>query len=322
LIGIRLALLIVGAGVAIGAPRVIGFVVANGSFRLDRSTVRSNATLFEGASVETGAQSSSMHLSSGAAVELGPESRGKIFSDRMILERGEGSLQKGANFRFEAFGLTIQPSTGNAAARVVLASERRVQVAPLLGSFRVLNSRGTLVANVAAGSALEFEPQASYGATRVVGCLQDNGGHFLLTDETTNVVVELAGAGVAKQKGHRVEAVGSLDTTTTPVAGASYYVRATSVKRIGKGCGVALGIAAAAGAGGAGAAGASTAGGGAAAGGAAGGAAGAAAGAAAGTISAVAVPVAVIGGVAAAGTVGGLAAAGKLPGQTETPISR
>lgn len=285
------------AGVARAAAPVIGTVAARGSFVLDRATVIGNATLFEGATVETKIASSRMDLASGARVSLAAESRAKVYGDHLVLERGEGQWEKAATYHFEARGLTIQPETGNASARVALAGGARVELAVLSGSFRVLNAKGMLVANATAGRSLELEPQVADAPTKLTGTLRVSSGHYLLTDETTNVTVELAGAGLAQDAGYRVEVTGTTDAAGAPVSDASHLVRVSSVKRLGKSRD---------------AAGAAAAGKG-----------GAAGGAASGVAGISATTVAIIGGVAAAATVGGLAAAGKLTGQSSSaPISR
>jgi hypothetical protein len=165
----------------------------------------------------------------------------------------------------------------------------------------VLNSRGTLVANVPAGAALEFDPQASSGPTRLSGCLQIKSGHFVLTDETTKVAVEVAGPGIAKEVGNRVSITGSTDASATPVSDATQFIRVTEVSRVAKGCLVGKGST--------GAGGAAAAGKGSGSGGGTGG-------------SASVATIAVIGGVAVAATLGGLAAKGALPGQGDDGISR
>jgi hypothetical protein len=289
---------IMALGAASGAVPIIGTVVARGTFRLDNATVTGNATLFEGAVIETNSAASRMELSSGARISLGTNSKARFYGDHMILEKGEGRLEKAESFRFEARGLTIQPETGNASARVALSGGARVELAALSGSFRVLNSRGLLVANVASGHALELEPQAAETASKLTGNLRLVNGHYLLTDETTNVTVELAGSGLVKQVGNRVEVTGQADPTATPATDASQVIRVSQVKYLGKAVAGSSGTAAA-------------------------GQGGAAGGAAAGHgIALSATTIAIIGGVAAAATLGGLAAAGKLPGQGSSPISR
>lgn len=285
--------------VASGAVPVIGTVAAKGAFRLDNATVTGNATLFEGATIETKAAASRMELASGARIFLGTDSKARFYGDHMILEKGDGRLEKAEGFRFEARGLTIQPETGNASARVALTGGARVELAALTGSFRVLNSRGLLVANVASGHALELEPQGPDTASKLTGTLRQVGGHYLLTDETTNVTVELAGAGLSKEVGSRIEITGQMDPTATPVTDASQFIRVSAMKHLGKGTAADSGAAAA-------------------------GKGGAAGGTAAGHgIALSATTVAIIGGVAAAATLGGLAAAGKLPGQgSPSTVSR
>jgi hypothetical protein len=286
------------------ASPVIGTIVTKGSFRLDNATVAGNATLIEGVVLETSRASSTVEMGSGARLVVGASSKGRLFGDHIVLEKGDTQLQNAAGYRLEALGLVIHPETGAASGRVSLAGANRVRVTSLTGSFRVLNSRGVLVANLPTGAAMEFEPQPAGEASRVTGCLQNKSGRLVLRDETTNVTVEVAGPGLEKEAGNRVELSGSLDPSATPVSEASQFIRITRVTRISKSCSARPGAVAAGVGGAAGAAGA--------AGGAAG-AAGAAAGISAATIS-------IIGGVAAAATIGGLAATGSLPGQE--PVSR
>lgn len=286
-----LIMTLASGGSVYGAVPIIGTVVAQGAFRIDNASVTGNATLFEGATVETKNAASRMNLSSGAKVLLEQESKAKFYGDHMVLEKGEGRLEKAQSFHFEARGLTIQPETGNASARVVLGGGSRVEVAALTGSLRVLNARGLLVANIGSGRSLVLEPQAGNAPSIVTGTLRLVGGHYLLTDETTNVTVELAGAGLSKEVGSRIEVTGAMDPAFSPVTDASQFIRVTAVKHLGKGAASS------------GAAGAGTAAGG-------------------GGLAISATTIAIIGGVAAAATLGGLAAAGKLPGQGSGSISR
>jgi len=266
-----------------GTP-AIGKIVAKGAFRVDNSTVTGNSTLFEGATIETATERSSLELSSGAKLTLAAASKGKVFGDRMALERGQTRLDKADGFRVEARGLTVQPETGNSTGQVELAGNTRVQVAAMTGSFRVLNSRGMVVAKIRPGIALAFEPQSASGPARITGRMVNKGGHYLVTDETTNVTVEVAGSNLGKRVGKRVETTGSMDPTATPVSDASQFIRVTSVHALS---GEAT---AAAGAGGAGS--------------------GAGAGAGASGLAISGTTIAIIGGVAAAAVVGGFAASG------------
>lgn len=266
------------ASPATGMP-VIGVVKAQGGFRLDHATVSGNATLFEGTTIETAAGASSQELRNGARVTLAPESRGRFYDDHAVLERGQGRLDRATTGYFiEAHGLTILPETGASTGRVTLEAGAGVQVAAVAGSLRVLNAQRMVLAKVPQGATLAFSPQSGAGATHLTGRLVYRDGHYLLTDETTNVTVEITGPGLKKLEGQRVEVSGRSDPTATPVSGATQVIRASTVSKLSGGT-------AAAGTGGA----------------ASGGASGA-------TIAGT--TIAIIGGVGAAAVVGGLAAAG------------
>ncbi|MEO8048873.1 MAG: hypothetical protein ABI833_00535 [Acidobacteriota bacterium] len=156
-------------GYAAVATQAIGTVVSTGAFRLNHATVRSNATLFEGAMVANGAAPVRMDLSSGARLELESESTVQVFGDRMVLQRGASRIDSAAGFRVEARGLTIQPDGNASTGRIVLIGARRVEVSAVTGSFRVLNPDGVLVAKIAAGRALALEPQSTADSARIMG---------------------------------------------------------------------------------------------------------------------------------------------------------
>lgn len=268
-------------GIGHAASPAIGTVTAKGAFRLNQATVVNNASLLEGALIETASVGSSADFASGARFSLAADSKGRFFGDRVVLERGQGRLEKTAGLRIEARGLTIQPETGNATGRITLPGTARVELAALTGSFRVLNARGTVVARLPPGLTLAFEPQntGAGGTTRLTGTLINRGGHYLITDETTNVTIEVTGTGLEKEVGYRVEVSGTSDAAATPISDASQMVRALTVRRLSDD------RTAAAGSG----------------------------GAKAGANSGIGIStgtVAVIGGVAAAAVVGGLAASG------------
>jgi hypothetical protein len=231
------------------APPVIGTVTAGGAFRLNGDTVLANGTLTEGAVIETGRGASSVQLAGGARLSLSAESRGKLYSDRIILEKGETRLDNGVGFHLEALGLTIRPDRALATARIGFLGSDRVRVAALTGSLRVLNARGVLVANLAAGSELAFRPLSAAAVTHITGTLSGQNGHFLLTDQLTHVTVEVTGQSLRAQLGQVVHVTGMLNAAATPVSGASQVIAVTQVQTVA--AGAAGGGAAAAGAGGA-----------------------------------------------------------------------
>jgi|HubBroStandDraft_1064217.scaffolds.fasta_scaffold00441_9 hypothetical protein len=271
------------------ASPAIGLVVANGSFQLDHSSVRGTATLFEGNVIETNISSSQLQLNNGVSLRLAAETRARVYESRLVLEKGIGQLES-PNYRIEAASLQVAADQAGATARVQLTGPNRVVVAARDGGVRVSNGDGVLIAKLDSGHEMVFEPQES-GATvtKISGILALKDGKFIVVDRVTNVTMQLQGAGLEAEVGNLVEIAGTVDSAAPTVPGASQLIDVTSIKRLTK---VSR---AAAGAGAGGAAGA--------------GAAGAAGGVSAGAI------VAIVGGVAAAGTLGGLAIAHDLPGQ-------
>src|SRR5512146_1125178 len=85
------------SAVALAAP-AIGIVTASGHFSVEGSQVWGNATLFEGATVETAAASSELALRNGVKVQLGAGSRARIWQNRLILEKGAAQLAAPGSF--------------------------------------------------------------------------------------------------------------------------------------------------------------------------------------------------------------------------------
>ncbi len=279
------------------AGPAIGMAIANGGFEVNHSKVWGNATLFDGNVIETNVSSSRLKLNSGVKMQLASESRARVYASRLVLEKGIGQLES-ANYSIEADKLQVSPDKTGATARVLVVSSNRVTVAAREGMVRVNNSEGVLIAKLSAGHEMTFEPQAdgSVTVTRVSGILAVKDGKFVVVDRVTNVTMQLQGTGLEDQVGNLVEITGTVDAEAPTVAGASQLIDVTKVTRLVKGAGALAENGGAAGGGtGAGAG------------------AGAAAGASGGLSTGA--TVAIVGGVAAAGTVGGLAAAGALPGQ-------
>lgn len=218
------------------AGPAIGVVVTKESFRIDNSTVWGNGTLLEGTTIETRATASDLQLNCGARVALAADSRGTVYRDRVVLERGEGQLTQSADYRVEARTLRILPVAPEATARVALSDPNHVQVAALTGALRVTNDAGLVVANIASGTALEFEPQAA-GATapsQMTGILERRDGRFLVTDQTAGVTAELQGPSLNKEVGHCVEVIGALVPSAQPFSPATQVIRVSQIKRCSK----------------------------------------------------------------------------------------
>jgi hypothetical protein len=279
------------------ASTAIGLVVANGSFQLDQSSVRGSATLFDGNVIETNVSSSQLQLNNGVSLRLAAETRARVFASRLVLEKGIGQLES-TKYRIEAAGLRVEADKPGATARVQVTGPNRVVVAVREGAVHVSNSDGVLIARLTSGREMLFEPQegSATTVTKISGILALKDGKFVVVDRVTNVTMQVQGTGLEAEVGNLVEIIGTVDAAAPTVPGASQLLDVTSIKRLTRNKREAA----------------------AAVGGAAGG--GAAAGAAAGGLSTGAI-VAIVGGVAAAGTIIGLAAEHDLPGQSSSQPS-
>jgi hypothetical protein len=201
---------------------------ARGAFRVDNAQVRGNGTLFSGARVETAAVPGELALNTGERVTLGSNSSAKVFPDRVVLERGEGSIGKvpgsASKFGVEAGMLRVVADEAGGAGRVRMAGTDRVLVASTSGKLRVLTAAGVPLASVSAGRVLEFDTKAvNSGAMRLTGRMTRSGGKLMLTDEGTDLTVELRQgklpmAKVEKSLGKRVEVAGIYVPGSMPMA--------------------------------------------------------------------------------------------------------
>lgn len=275
-------------------PPSIGVVRSDGDFQMDGSTVRGNATLLEGSTVQTSGTQSRIQLSGGAEIVLSPASRAQVYRDHTVLQQGAQSVKNGKRYRIEAASLWISPTDTKTLAEIVAKGGNRVSIAAREGSVDVRNGAGVLVATVRPGLALAFDTQGGGTAktSRLSGCLVAKSGKYLLTDSTTSVTVELQGPDAVKSAGHRVEITGQMVPDATPVEGASQVIQVVTVDSVGAACGELMRASR---------------------GQSGGGAAGAGAGLSTGAI------VAVVAGVAVVGTVVGLAVAGTFSGGKSQP---
>jgi hypothetical protein len=267
--------------VAMAAPLSIGFIKSTGEFRVDGSTIRQNGTLFEGNLIETTAARSVIELAS-VEITLSPDSRAKVYRDHTILEKGTGVVKEAGNHVIEADTLRISPSAKDSVVQVDITSPSNITVSARSGAAEVRSATGVLVASVRPGLALAFGAQAGAAtAFDMTGVEEFRDGKYFLTDDTTHVTVQLEGPDLAKYVGKCVEVTGSIIPGATPPSPASQLIQVATIKTTS--CRNAAGAIPGGGAG---------------------------TGAAVGTGLSMGAKIAIIGGVAAAGTVAGLAAAG------------
>lgn len=229
---------------SLAAAPAIGIAVANGAFLVDRAHVSGNASLFEGNTIETGKSPSEVQIYGGVRMQLASASRGKVYQDRMVLEQGQAQFESDKAYRVEALSLRVSAAR-KSVALVSIEGRNRILVTAMGGPVQVASAKGMLLANLAAGRALEFEPQAAGAAapSKVTGTLKKGSGFLVITDEITGVTVEVRGAGLDDQIGKRVELTGTLDPSATPPAGISEVLKVTNINVLGGTTAAATGMA-------------------------------------------------------------------------------
>ena len=139
---------------AFAASGTIGIATAKGNFRVDNSTVAGNATLFEGASVETVSTTGELRLA-GARVAMAAGTKSTVFQDYVSLEQGKIQWSGGSAFRAKSGSLEVV-GTGQESTALVVRKGNELQVAALTGTVNVMLSGGRLVKAVTAGTAFAF----------------------------------------------------------------------------------------------------------------------------------------------------------------------
>jgi hypothetical protein len=176
------------SAVVVAAP-AIGIVTASGHFSVEGSQVWGNATLFDGATVETSTASSELTLRNGVKLQLGAESRARIWQNRMVLEKGLAQLAAPASYEVRALE----------SAKLIRAPFR--------------------------GKAF----QVTQGPALHTGCMVYKNGRFLLQDQMTQEVIELTGPDLSANVGNRVEARGAASSATPSVAPATSTMTVASI---------------------------------------------------------------------------------------------
>jgi len=240
-------------GLLSAATSGIGVAMSEGNILINSSSAAGNATIFNGSTLETQSASSQIHLNGGAQLRLASDSRGTVFSDHVDLQKGSASI---TGYSANASGLNVR-ADGKASATISMRDRGVIEVAALTGDVHVFNAAGLNVANLVPGRALDLRPQdaGSSAPSNLTGCAVKSGSNTLLTDETSNVTVQLRGGNVTT--GRRVQVTGAMVPNATPPSGAAQVISVANVKELGGACRT---DAATAGAATAGAAGAATAG--------------------------------------------------------------
>jgi len=238
-------------GLVSAATPGIGIAMSEGNIIINSSASAGNATVFDGNTLETQSAGSQVRLNSGAQLRLASDSKGTVYSDHVDLQKGSANI---TGYSANANGLNVR-ADGKASAAISMRDRGVVEIAALTGSVHVFNAAGLNVANLVPGRALDLRPQdaGASAPSSLTGCTRKSGNDTLLTDETSNVTVQLRGGNARGNRRYQVS--GSMVPNATPASGATQVLNVTSAKELGA-CGAGGAAAGGAAAGGAAAAGA------------------------------------------------------------------
>lgn len=230
--GLGATLLCLSCSLLPAVTEPIGVAVSAGNIVLNNASLPGSATVFEGATLGSGSNTSTqVRLNNGARVRLAMASSAKVYRDHADLIVGMAEI---SGYTANAHGLKIS-ADGNSSASVSMRGNT-IEVADLSGDVHVFNAHGLSVANLVPGRVMSFFPQdaGASAPSSLVGCPVKSGNNFLLTDETSNVTVELRGGNV--RAGRRSQVTGAAVPNATPAAGASQVINVTNVKEVGGAC--------------------------------------------------------------------------------------
>jgi len=228
---------------AVAGTAAIGTASARGSMRVDGALVNGNATLFDGTVVETDAATTAVRLDKGVEIKLATDSRGKVYRDRLVLEKGSTELVRPGSFRLEASRLSVMPDSPDARGVVSMRDDRTVEVSALSGGLRVSTNDGFLLARVEPGRMLAFNDQQAAGATAptsITGvltreedkCAANHEKKYYVTVKETGVRYEVTGDDLDHLIGRVVTLTGTPDPNVQPTKCAAGLIVASSAAAV------------------------------------------------------------------------------------------
>jgi hypothetical protein len=189
--------------------------------RIDGLLVNGNATLFDGTVVETDVATTALRLDRGVEIKLAADSRGKLYRDRLLLEKGSGELVRAGGFEFDASRVKVTADAPNARGVVSMEDANTVKVEALSGGLRVTTGNGILLARLQPGRAMEFtDSQAGAAAPATItgkltkeadACTSATEQKYFLTAAETGVKYQVMGEGLDSLVGKTVTLTGTLD---------------------------------------------------------------------------------------------------------------
>lgn len=227
------------------APASVGAVSTHGPVRVNDNEIQGTATLLPGALITTGRASTATLLlqQRRASVLVAPQSIVHVFADHLLLDQGQVEISAGpggAAYRVETGWVRFEvPATGHCRGTAKSISPQEYEFSADGCPASVTTPGGQPVATIPAGQFLRLrKPAAPADEFSVTGCLQREGARLLLTDEATNLKVELRGGGPAllTHVGHRIKADGLALAGARPTPGIAYVINVRTEQQLPGNC--------------------------------------------------------------------------------------
>jgi len=234
----------VSLAAAMAAPPSIGTVSAHGNVQVDGSFVYGNATIFDGTLIETEKATTSVRLNGGIAISMAPDSRGRLYRNRLVLEKGASEIAMVSGFAVEARQFRIMSDDAASKGSISVEGTNRIGVTALAGEMNVSSPSGLLLAKVTPGSPLTFDGQPTGAAEpiTVTGKLSKVGGNYYVTTDT-GVKYEITGKNLDGMIGKTVMITGTPDPNLKKDGGAAAVLVASNTSVVsGPAAGVATGM--------------------------------------------------------------------------------
>jgi hypothetical protein len=228
---------------AMAAPPSIGTVSAHGNVQVDGAFVYGNATIFNGTLIETEKATTNLRLNGGIDISMAPDSRGKVYSNRLVLEKGSSEVAMLSGFTVEASQFRILSTDASSKGTISVEGTNRIGVTALSGEMNVSSPSGLLLAKVTPGSPLTFDGQPTGGSEpiTVTGTLIKVGGHYFVTT-SAGVKYEIEGKTFDGMIGKTVTVTGTPDPNAKRDDGAAAVLIASNASVVGPAAGVATGM--------------------------------------------------------------------------------
>lgn len=178
----------------------IGTVSVHGNMVVDSYNVNGNATLFNGSVVETSKSTAELRLGKDVNLVMGASLSGTLFSDHMVLNRGETQLNSSGAYQVVAQGLHVASTGAKSSAIVAVLNDNSVEVAAISGEFAVKGEHGEMLANIVPGKPHVFPAMGAAAKDKdSKGAYAAGSNHTALILGTEILIAGVAGGIAASQ---------------------------------------------------------------------------------------------------------------------------